>query len=83
MIFIVSIETPGRGSYILGHINTSNKKIAQQEVFEKLVESGIPKHKIGLQVTDNSTIHVGLHVISIIPLPEFDGKFPALTAQNS
>ena len=74
MHFIVSVENPGRGSYLLGFINADDKRGAQQIVLQKLVSAGIPIHKIGQQVSDFSTLHIGLSTISIVPLDEFDGK---------
>jgi hypothetical protein len=69
-IYIVSIKSAGRGSYILGHVVSESKEGAQKIVFELLVESGVPEHRIGQQVTDNTTLHIGTHEISITPLAE-------------
>lgn len=74
MHFAVTIESPGRGSYLLGSIESENRKDAQQAVVKKLVSAGIPIHKIGQQVTDFSTLHIGLNTISIVPVDEFDDK---------
>lgn len=79
MNFLVSIETPGQGSYVLGYVRANTRETAQDDVFEKLVSAGLPAHKIGKQVSDKSTLHIGLHTISITPLKEFDTKIAQAT----
>lgn len=81
MIFIVSVETGARGSYVLGFIKVEDgetpkktRQSAQNKVVEALVVSGFPREKIGIQVTDNSFIEIGLHRVVIVPVKEFDGQ---------
>lgn len=72
MNFLVSIETPGRGSYVVGVVSAATKEDAQDHVFERLVSAGIPSRKIGKQVVDKSSLHIGLSTISVVPIKEFD-----------
>lgn len=81
MTFLISIETQSRGSYVLGFLEVEDKvgrkngqKIAQQAVVENLVSVGFPKEKIGIQVTDNTSLEIGNHRVLIIPIQEFDNK---------
>jgi len=81
MLFLVDLQTPTRGAYTLGFIDALDKKTAQQKIFNGLVAGGMPQEKIGLQVTDHSTLHIGLHTISIVRITELStAKFSALVA---
>lgn len=81
MTFLVSLETPTRGSYVLGWIELADfelkekevKRKAQQEVFEMLVSAGFDRDKIGIQVSDYTSLEIGIHRVLIIPIKEFDG----------
>lgn len=88
MIFIVSVETGARGSYTIGHISVSEegkkeleiRQLAQKKVVEMLVSAGFSRSKIGIQVTDYTTLEVGLHRVSIITIPEFDSSKASILA---
>jgi len=82
MTFLVSIETPTRGSLILGYVevphegvsNKEVKKSAQRKVVELLVSAGLEQSKIGIQVTDYTSLEIGIHRVLIIPIKEFTNK---------
>ncbi len=82
MIFLVSIETPTRGSLSLGYIeiphegvlNKELKKSAQRKVVELLTSAGFELKKISIQVTDYTSLEIGIHRILIIPIKEFTNR---------
>jgi hypothetical protein len=88
MIFLVSLETLTRGSYTLGFVEVKEKETvkktkqtAQMAIVEKLASAGFPKDKIGIQVTDNTSLQIGIHTVLIVPINEFDGRMAStLTA---
>ena len=73
--FLVGISSPLTGSHILGLIEVEEGKKtrerAQKAVIEKLVAAGVPPHTIGVQVTDYSTLEIGLNTITIVPVADF------------
>lgn len=81
MTFLVSLETPTRGSYTLGFIEVPHegmrekevKKAAQQKIVEMLVSSGFDRDKIGIQVSDYTSLEIGIHRVLILPIKEFSG----------
>lgn len=81
MKFLVSIDTPTRGSYTLGLLEIQHeglrekevKKAAQRKVCEMLVSAGLDRDKISIQVSDYTSLEIGIHSIKIIPIKEFDG----------
>lgn len=81
MTFLVSVETPTRGSYVLGWVELSDfertekevRKRAQREVVELLVSQGFERDKISIQVTDYTLLEIGVHRVQIIQIKEFDG----------
>jgi hypothetical protein len=73
MIFLVEITTPGLGELLLGSICVASWQAAQQNVINKLVEAGVPIHKIA-QDASAPTLQVGTSTINIVPIYEFDGK---------
>jgi len=81
MTFLVSLETPTRGSYTLGFLEVPHeelkekevRKAAQRKAVEMLVSSGFDHDKIGIQVTDYTSLEIGIHRVLIIPIKEFDG----------
>lgn len=81
MTFLISLETPTRGSYVLGCLELSDfelkekevRKKAQQEVVELLVSQGFERDKISIQVTDYTSLEIGVHRVQIIFIKEFDG----------
>ena len=79
MTFLVSVETQGRGSYVLGFINIEEKQTpkktrqsAQNVIVEALVTAGFPKEQIGIQVTDNTSLEINNHRVLIAPVQEFN-----------
>ncbi len=81
MTFLIGLETPSRGSYTLGFIKADDgetlkktRQSAQNKVVEALVAAGFPREKIGIQVTDNSSLEIGLHRVVIVPIKEFDSQ---------
>ncbi len=80
MKFLVSIDTPTRGSYNHGVLEVPHeglkekevRKIAQRQVVEMLVSTGFDRDKIGIQVSDHTSLEIGIHRILIIPIKEFD-----------
>lgn len=72
MDYAVSLKSPGRGEYTFGTVSAKNKNEAQDEVADLLVEAGFPRDRIGKQVTDCSTLSIGIHTVCIVPIPEFD-----------
>jgi len=82
MIFLVSIETPTRGSLILGYIeiphermtNKEVKKTAQRKVIELLTSADFELKKISIQVTDYTSLEIGIHRVLIIPIKEFTNR---------
>lgn len=80
MKFLVSLETPTRGLYTLGFLEVSHeglkekevRKAAQQKVLEMLVSAGFGRDKIGIQVSDYTSLEIGFHRVLIIPIKEFD-----------
>jgi hypothetical protein len=72
MRFLVSLETSTRGEYTLGHLDADSKKSAQEKIVKKLKDVGFPIEKIGVQVTDNTTLEIGVHRINIVPIGEFN-----------
>lgn len=80
MIFLIGIETPTRGFLTLGFLNTPDKKSAQRSVVESLVSAGFPIDKIGIQVTDNTSLEIGPHKVSIVPIKEFDASIASALA---
>lgn len=82
MIFLVSIETPTCGSLILGYVevpdegmtNKELKKSAQRKVVELLTSAGFELKKISIQVTDYTSLEIGIHRVLIIPIKEFNNK---------
>ena len=81
MTFLVGIETPTRGSLTLGFLNASDKKSAQRFIVESLVSAGFSIDKIGIQMTDNTSLEIGPHKVSIVPVKEFDATLAStLTA---
>lgn len=80
MTFLVGIETPTRGSLTLGFLNSTDKKSAQRSVVESLVSAGFPRDRIGIQVTDNISLEIGPHKVSIIPIKEFDATIASALA---
>ena len=72
MTFIVSVTNPGRGSYILGHIDAENAKQARIMMVEKLVRLGVPLYRISQDVVSNTSVSVGPTVFNIVSIPKFD-----------
>lgn len=80
MTFLVSLETPTRGSYTLGHLEVPHEglrskdvqKAAQRMVVEALVSAGFDRSKIGLQVTDCTSLEIGVHRVNVVPIKEFN-----------
>ena len=81
MTYLVSLETSGRGFQILGRLEAENQAAAQNAVVEMLVTAGTERHRIGKQVSDKTTIHIGINTVVIVLLTEFNQKkADALTA---
>ncbi|MFA7216690.1 MAG: hypothetical protein WC095_01760 [Candidatus Paceibacterota bacterium] len=82
MTFLVSIETPTRGSLTLGYVeiphegvsNKELKKSAQRKVIELLTSAGFELSKISIQVSDYTSLEIGIHRVLIIPIKEFNNK---------
>ena len=81
MTFLVSLNAPAHGSYLLGHVeidhqNLCSKEIrrqAQRKVVDMLVEAGFERDRIGLQVIDYTSLEIGIFQVHIVPIKEFDG----------
>jgi hypothetical protein len=81
MTFLVSLSALAHGSYLLGHLeidhqNLSSKEIrrqAQRKVADMLVEAGFERDKIGLQVTDYTSLEIGIFQVHVVPIKEFNG----------
>lgn len=80
MKFLVSLETLGRGTFVLGVLEIEggksekeSKNIAQRAVVVRLVAAGFPIEKIG-QVADNTSLEIGIHRVLVTPIhePEWD-----------
>ncbi len=81
MTFLVSVEFPGKGSFILGYMQALDQKSAQREMAEKLVSADYPRQKIGIQVVDSTVLEIGINKIHITPIQELDmPKILALAA---
>jgi hypothetical protein len=82
MTFLISLETPTRGYYTIGFLEVPHEelkekevmKAAQRKVVEMLVSSGFDRDKIGIQVSDYTSLEIGIHRVLIIPIKEFDGQ---------
>lgn len=80
MTFLISLETPTRGSYTLGFLEVSRGELkerelraaAQRQAVDMLVSAGFDRSKIGIQVSDHSSLEIGVHRVSIIPIKGFD-----------
>jgi hypothetical protein len=80
MTFLVGIESPARGSYTLGYLNAPDKQSAQNAVVTALVDIGFPMERIGIQVSDNSSLEIGLHRVIVVPIREFDSQMTSTLA---
>ncbi|MBL1434130.1 hypothetical protein COB87_000965 [Candidatus Wolfebacteria bacterium] len=67
MFFLIHLENFSLGKICVGHLEADTAKKAQRKVFN-FISRIVPKERIGMQVTDYSTVTVGPSTIYISPI---------------
>jgi len=79
MFFLIHLENFSLGKICIGHLEADTAEAAQRKVCN-FISRIVPKEKIGKQVTDYSTVTVGLSTIYISPIKNISENTAVLAA---